>query len=151
MNKFTYFLLSLLFFLPQGISAQEDITIIENEESQVVKGQVITISNTEEYIDTETNLYQVTGKNTILLGDVVTDGEIDVTDVVATVNMIMDDIYSNIADLNEDEELSVVDVLVEVNTIMGDVEEKRIIESYEVEDITNIWIKNGTATAVDQH
>ena len=55
MNKFTYILLSLL-FLPLGISAQEDITIVVNDESQTVTGTVITVSDTEEYIDTETHL-----------------------------------------------------------------------------------------------
>ena len=152
MNKFTYSLLSLLLFLPLGISAQEDITIIVNDESQIVTGTVITISDTEEYIDTETNLYQVTGKNTFMLGDVVKDNIINVTDVTTLVGMVLDDAeYSKVADVNEDNMVNVTDVTSEVSVALDQGVGKILVESYEAEDITNVWIKNKTAAAVDQH
>lgn len=152
MNKFTYILLSLLLFLPLGISAQEDITIIVNDESQTVTGTVITISETEEYIDTETNLYQVTGKNTFMLGDVVKDNIINVTDVTTLVGMVLDDVeYSKVADVNEDNMVNVTDVTTEVSVALDQGVGKIVVESYEAEDITNVWIKNKTAAAVDQH
>ena len=152
MNKFTYSLLSLLLFLPLGISAQEDITIIVNDESQIVTGTVITISDTEEYIDTETNLYQVTGKNTFMLGDVVKDNIINVTDVTTLVGMVLDDAeYSKVADVNEDNIVNVTDVTTEVSVALDEGVGKILVESYEAEDITNVWIKNKTAAAVDQH
>ena len=152
MNKFTYSLLSLLLFLPLGISAQEDITIIVNDESQIVTGTVITISDTEEYIDTETNLYQVTGKNTFMLGDVVKDNIINVTDVTTLVGMVLDDVdYSKVADVNEDNMVNVTDVTSEVSVALDQGVGKIVVESYEAEDITNVWIKNKTAAAVDQH
>ena len=151
MNKFTYILLSLL-FLPLGISAQEDITIIVNDESQIVTGTVITISDTEEYIDTETNLYQVTGKNTFMLGDVVKDNLVNVTDVTTLVGMVLDDVdYSKVADVNEDNMVNVTDVTSEVSVALDQGVGKIVVESYEAEDITNVWIKNKTAAAVDQH
>ena len=152
MNKFTYSLLSLLLFLPLGISAQEDITIIVNDESQTVTGTVITISDTEEYIDTETNLYQVTGKNTFMLGDVVKDNLINVTDVTTLVEMVLDEVeYSKVADVNEDNIVNVTDVTDEVSVALDEGVGKIVVESYEAEDITNVWIKNKTAAAVDQH
>ena len=143
MNKFTYILLSLL-FLPLGISAQEDITIVVNDESQTVTGTVITVSDTEEYIDTETHLYQVTGKNTFMLGDIVVDGIVNVTDVTTLVGMILDDVeYSKVADVDENNKVTIA--LVEEG--VG----KEVVESYEAEDITDVWIKNKNAAAVDQH
>ena len=151
MNKFTYLLFSLLFLLPVSISAQEDITIIVNDESQNVTGTVITVSDTEEYIDTETNLYQVTEKNTVLIGDVNIDKMIDVNDVTGMIDFIMDGIYSKIADMNEDGEITVDDITYLVDTIFDAEDEKTIVESYEVEDITDVWVSNKTVSAVDQH
>ena len=152
MKKITYSLLLMLFFLPLSISAQSEITIIENGASQDVPGTVITISEEEEYIDTETNLYQVTGKNTFMLGDVVVDGIINVTDVTTMVSLVLEEAeYSKVADVNEDQTVNITDVTTEVGiALAGGVGEERV-ESYEVEDITNVWIKSSTATAVDQH
>ena len=151
MNKFTYILFSLLFFLPMNLSAQEEVTIIVNDENQNVTGTLVTISDTEEYIDTETHLYQITDKNTMLVGDVNIDKIIDVNDVTGMIDFIMDNIYSKIADMNEDKEVSVDDITYLVDTIFGAEEEKTIVESYEVVDITDVWVSNKTAPAVDQH
>ena len=152
MNKFTYSLLSLLFFLPLGISAQEDITIIVNDESQTVTGTVITVSNSEEYIDTETHLYKVTGKNTFMLGDLVKDNIINVADATTLVGMVLDDVaYSKVADVDENNFVNVADVTTEVSIALDDGVGKELVESYEAEDITDVWIKDKTVTAVDQH
>ncbi|MBR5084983.1 MAG: hypothetical protein IKX33_10325 [Prevotella sp.] len=152
MKKITYSLLLMFFFLPLSISAQSEVTIIENGESQDETGTVITISEEEEYIDTDTKLYQVTGKNTFMLGDVIKDNIINVTDVTTLVGMVLDDAeYSKVADVNEDNIVNVTDVTSEVSVALDEGVGKILVESYEVEDITNVWIKNTTAAAVDQH
>ena len=152
MNKFTYSLLSLLLFLPLGISAQNDITIIVNDETQTVTGTVVTISDTEGYIDTETHLYQVTGKNTFMLGDVVKDNIINITDVTTLVGMVLDEEeYAKVADVDENNIVNIADVTTEVAISLDEGVGKQVVESYDAEDITAVWIKNKTAAAVDQH
>lgn len=152
MKKITYSLLSLLFLLPLSLSAQSEITIIENGESLDVTGTVITISEEEEYIDTDIKLYQVTGKNTFILGDVVEDGIINITDVTTMVSMVLEQAdYTKIADVNEDNDFNITDVTTEVEIALTGGQGEERVESYEVEDITDVWIKSNTATAVDQH
>lgn len=151
MNKFTYTLLSLLFFMPLSIMAQEELTVIENGESQTVTGTVVTISDDEEYIDCETKLYQVTDKNIALLGDIVKDLVINIKDITTMVDMIMENNYSVIADITKDGEVNISDVTTAVDTALGIEEGKTYVESFVVDDITDIWINNINATAVDQH
>jgi hypothetical protein len=134
-----------------GVSAQENITIIVNDVTKTVTGTIITVSNTEEYIDTETNLYQVTGKNTFMLGDVVKNNIINVTDVTTLVGLALDGTYLKVADVDENNMVNVTDVTIEVATALDEGRGKEVVESYEAEDITNVWIMNKTATAVDQH
>ena len=136
--------------LPLSMMAQEDITIVENGENQPVRGTLITISDTEEYIDTPTKLYPVTGKNTFMLGDVVEDNMINVTDVTTMVTMALYAEYSKVADLDKDNIVNVTDVTIEVQTALNGGVGEQVVESYEVEDITDIWIKSSTAT-VEQH
>ena len=136
--------------LPLSMMAQEDVTIIENGESQTKPGTVITISDTEEYIDTATKLYQVTGKNTFMLGDVVKDNMINVTDVTTLVTMVLYAEYSKVADVDKDNIVNVTDVTIEVQTALNGGVGEQVVESYEVEDITDIWIKSNTDT-VEQH
>ena len=151
MNRITYIILSLFFLLPLSISAQEEITIIENEESQTITGTLITISDTEEYITTDLKLYQVTNKNLALLGDLVKDMVINVNDIIAIVDMILTNTYSIVADINEDGNLNVNDITTAVDTALEIEPEKDYVESYRVEDITDVWIKSNTVDAVDQH
>lgn len=151
MNKFTYTLLSLLFFLPLNIMAQEELTIIENGESQSIKGTVITISDSEEYISNDLKLYKVKVKNLALLGDVVKDLAIDIKDITTMVDMIMENDYSVVADITKDGEVNISDVTTAVDTALGIEEEEIYVESYVVEDLTTLWIKSSCATAVDQH
>lgn len=144
-------MLTLLFMLPLSMMAQEDITIVENGESQPVRGTLITISDTEEYIDTPTKLYQVTGTNTTMLGDLVKDNFINVADVTTMVDMVLNQEFSKLADLNKDNNVNIADLTTEVDIALDDGIGEVIVESYEVEDITDTWIKSNTATAVDQH
>lgn len=130
--------------------AQEVITINENGESQEVTGTVITIAEDEEYIDTDTKLYEVIDKNTILLGDVVKDNIINITDVTAMVTMLLDEGYAKVADVNQDKIVNITDVTIEVQNLLDSIYEE-IVESYEVEDITDVWIQSKTVSAVDQH
>ena len=151
MNKFTYTLLSLLFFLPVSIMAQEEITIIENGDSLEVTGTVITISDNEEYIDTTEKLYKVTNKNLALLGDVVKNMKIDINDITAIVDLILANAYSVMADLIIDGKININDVTTAVDIILGSEDKQYYVESYKVDNITDVWIKSTTATAVDQH
>ena len=57
--------------------------------------------------------------NENLLGDLNSDGLIDVVDIVALVNMILTDGYSPIADLTEDGLVNVVDIITLVNLILN--------------------------------
>ena len=151
MNKMTFSILFILFFLPLTIMAQEDITIIENGNSQTVTGSLVTISDSEAYIDTETNLYKVTETNSSLLGDVIKDNAITVADLIGIIDLFMEGESSKIADVNEDDKVTVADAVMGLDIYYGDEPEKSIVESYEVEDITNVWVKSSTAAAVDQH
>lgn len=153
MNRITYIILSLFFLLPLSISAQEqeEITIIENEESQTITGTLITISDTEEYITTDLKLYQVTNKNLALLGDLVKDMVINVNDITAMVDMILSNAFSAVADVNENGSVDVNDITGEVDVALGRATAKEYVESYIVNDITDVWVKSSTATAVDQH
>lgn len=112
---------------------------------------MITISDTEEYIDTDTHLYQVTDKNTFMLGDVVKDNIINVTDVTTMVGMALDGEYSKVADVDENSIVNVTDVTTEVSIALDEGVGKEVVDSYEAEDITNIWINNRTVGSVDQH
>ena len=151
MKKITYCLLTLLFFLPLSISAQEEITIVENEETQTVTGTLITISDEEEYIDTDLKLYRITDKNLALLGDLVKDMTINVNDITALVDMVLSNAFSVVADVNENGIVDVNDITGEVDVALGREAAKQYVESYVVNDITDVWIKSKTATAVDQH
>lgn len=131
--------------------AQEEIIIIENEETQSIEGTVITISDNEEYIDTADKLYQVTAKNLALLGDVVKDLIININDITAMVDMALANVYNIIADINEDGSVNINDIIGEVDIALGISEAKQYVESYVVEDITDTWIKSESAIAVDQH
>ena len=151
MNKFTHTLLSLLFLLPMSIMAQEELTIIENGENQTVTGTVVTISDDEEYIETTEKLYKVTNKNLALLGDVVKNLRIDINDITAIVDLILANDYSVTADLIIDGKININDVTTAVDIVLGIEEEQFYVESYAVDNITDVWIKDTEASVIDQH
>ena len=151
MNKFTYTLISLLFLLPLSIMAQgEGITIFENGESQTVTGSVITVSDEEEYIDTADKLYKVSEKNHALLGDLIKNMKIDINDVTTMVDIILANGYSVVADMTKDGKININDVTTAVDVVLGIEEKQFYVESYAVDDITDVWIKDTEAAAVDQ-
>ena len=131
--------------------AQNDYTVMLNEEIQTVNGTLITISESEEYIDTPINLYKVSDKNMALLGDIVKDLVINIHDITALVDMVLTSAFSVAADVNEDNSVNINDITNEVDFALGTAQPKQYVESYIVDDITDVWIKNSTAAAVDQH
>ena len=52
------------------------------------------------------------------LGDVNCDGEINILDIVITVDLILTDNYNEIVDVNEDGELNILDLVNMVNLIL---------------------------------
>jgi len=54
-----------------------------------------------------------------LLGDLNGDGQINVVDIVATVNLILNGQYDAIGDMNGDGTLNVVDIIIMVNQVLG--------------------------------
>ncbi len=152
MKKAVYTLFSMVFFLPMTMMAQNDITVVVDNETQTVRGSVITISDTaEEYVDTDTKLYKVTDKNLALLGDIIKDQIININDVTALVDMVLTCQSSVVADINEDGKVNINDVTGEVDVALGLMPQKQYVESYVVDDITDVWIKSTTASAIDQH
>ena len=55
----------------------------------------------------------------ILIGDVNLDSEINVVDIIMTVNFILSAEYISLADLNNDGAVNVVDIILIVNVILG--------------------------------
>jgi len=54
-----------------------------------------------------------------LLGDLNGDGQINVVDIVAAVNLILNGQYDAIVDMNVDATLNVVDIIIMVNQVLG--------------------------------
>ncbi len=54
-----------------------------------------------------------------LLGDINGDGQINVVDIVAAVNLILNGQYDAIGDMNGDGSLNVVDIIIMVNQVLG--------------------------------
>jgi hypothetical protein len=59
------------------------------------------------------------GGGCVALGDLNSDGQINVVDIVAAVNLILNGHYDAIGDMNGDGSLNVVDIVMLVNTILG--------------------------------
>ena len=57
--------------------------------------------------------------NTNNSGDLNGDGVIDILDIIALVNMILNGSYSPIADINEDGVINILDVIIYKNIILG--------------------------------
>ena len=53
-----------------------------------------------------------------LLGDINNDGQINVIDIISTVNLILSNEYQSIADINSDNQLNVLDIVAIVNIIL---------------------------------
>ena len=54
-----------------------------------------------------------------IVGDMNSDGLLNILDVVLMVNMILEDEYDEMADVNEDGDLDVLDVVILINIILG--------------------------------
>ncbi|MBO4658509.1 MAG: hypothetical protein J5637_02680 [Prevotella sp.] len=141
MNKL--YLLLCLFCLPLAVSAQTSFTIVENGVEQTVAGELKSADGIE-YISTSTKHYQVTNTNTALLGDVNEDGKIDVFDVTLIIDMALSGSYSILADVDKDgSNVNVFDVTTTIDIALKLRTPETIVVSYNVTDVTNIWIKGG--------
>ena len=57
--------------------------------------------------------------NNNLLGDVNEDNDIDVLDIVLTVNIVFNNNYNFLSDLNQDEQVNIQDIVLLVNLILN--------------------------------
>ena len=140
MNKL--FLLLCLFCLPLAVSAQTSFTIVENGEEQTVEGVLMSADGIE-YISTPLKHYQITNKNIALLGDVNEDGTIDVYDVTLIIEFYLDGTFSFLADVDEDGKTDIYDITATIEICLLERSPKSIVRSYDVTDVTDIWIKGG--------
>ena len=140
MNKL--FLLLCLFCLPLAVSAQTSFTIVENGEEQTVEGVLMSADGIE-YISTPLKHYQITNKNIALLGDVNEDGTIDVYDVTLIIEFYLDGTFSFLADVDEDGKTDIYDITAAIEICLLERSPKSIVRSYDVTDVTDIWIKGG--------
>ena len=53
------------------------------------------------------------------LGDINLDGFINIVDVVATINIILDDDYNIIIDMNQDDSIDILDVVLIIDVILN--------------------------------
>ncbi len=141
MNKL--YLLLCLFCLPLAVSAQTSFTIIENGEEQTVEECVLMSADGIEYISTPLKHYQITKKNMALLGDVNEDGTIDVFDVTLIIEFYLDGTFSFLADVDEDGKTDIYDITAAIEICLLERLPKSIVRSYDVTDVTDIWIKGG--------
>ena len=138
MNKL--YLLLCLFCLPLAVSAQTSFTIIENGEEQTVEGVLMSADGIE-YISTPLKHYQITNKNIALLGDINRDDNVDIYDVSLIINMVLSGSFDKIANIDDTNEiLDIYDIQACINISLHLDEVKTFIESYEVTDVTDIWI-----------
>ena len=54
-----------------------------------------------------------------LLGDVNTDGEVNILDIVSTINIVLSNEYLALADINQDGQINVLDIVILVNIILS--------------------------------
>ena len=69
----------------------------------------------ELFICANSNIYKLTSS----LGDINSDGDLNVLDIVSLVNIILSNDYSDTADLNSDNTVNILDVVLLVNAILG--------------------------------
>ena len=71
--------------------------------------------NNELLICANSNIYKLTSS----LGDINSDGQLNVLDIVSLVNLILSNDYLDTADLNSDNVINILDVVLLVNAILG--------------------------------
>ena len=88
-------------------------------EHLMVSGINITSFGVDQYnellICANSNIYKLTSS----LGDINSDGDLNVLDIVSLVNIILSNDYSDTADLNSDDTINILDVVLLVNAILG--------------------------------
>ena len=119
----------LLLAIESGDSLQRAITGITEklyEVNDLAAGGTFNYKVRTVYIDDTTspwsNIEQVTlkAKQTFLRGDVNGDGDVNVMDITALIDIIMNDITDNPrADVNEDDEINVMDITELIDIIMN--------------------------------
>ena len=71
--------------------------------------------NNELFICANSNIYKLTSS----LGEINSDGNLNVLDIVSLVNIILSNDYSDTADLNSDNTVNILDVVLLVNAVLG--------------------------------
>jgi len=84
---------------------------------------VILLSNSTNYnavVEIEDAIFDFAEQNEFMtLGDVNSDGNINIQDIVLVINFILNNEYSSIADLNSDQLVDVIDIVLLVNIIIN--------------------------------
>ena len=78
-----------------------------------------------------------------MLGDVNEDGTIDVYDVTLIIEFYLDGTFSFLADVDEDGKTDIYDITATIEICLLERSPKSIVRSYDVTDVTDIWIKGG--------
>ena len=64
-------------------------------------------------------VYEYMPNEDIIIGDVNSDGILNILDIVLMVDMVLSEQYSVVADVNADGAVNVLDVIVMVNILVG--------------------------------
>ena len=76
------------------------------------------VPNTFNIARTYARLYE-TSKSTQMAGDINSDGEVNILDIVLIATMILENEYNEIADMNQDGNINVLDIVHLVNIILS--------------------------------
>ncbi len=89
-----------------------------NPSSEIEYYISVTNSNSENFYNPNAGWHTFISLDT-MLGDVNSDGSINIQDIILSVNLILSDEYSSAADLNFDNSIDVLDIVQILNLILG--------------------------------
>ena len=73
----------------------------------------------ENYISDHSPVFMRIDFNEFDLGDINSDGTLDILDVITIVNLVLIGEYNELGDMNDDGTLDVIDVVIIVNSILN--------------------------------
>ena len=73
----------------------------------------------ENYISDHRPVFMKLNLSQTSMGDLNSDGTLDILDVIAIINLVLDDEYNPVGDMNYDGSLNIVDVIIVVNAILN--------------------------------
>lgn len=109
------------FRLPNGntiITFTTEAKIIEVDNDHNIIWEYIYDGDNSEWI-ARSNKYNLDYLNDILLGDINSDGILNILDIVLMVNMVLNNEFNLVSDVNEDGLLDILDIVLMVNILVG--------------------------------